>query len=134
MNSSNLISNLKSKENKIKKDKLENVKSKYILQIIFCILNKKKLLEIIKYNKNIKERLNISIDDYKTYIEIYSLNEIEIIPVNNKFEEFIYIRDEEEKKYYHIYFNDEKEEIKRNYINKDEKIKIIKIKINNQIK
>ena len=38
---------------------------------------KKKSLEIIKYNKNIKNRINISIKDYKEYIEIYSPIEIE---------------------------------------------------------
>ena len=38
----------------------------------------------------------------------------------------------EDEQYYHIYFNNNKEEIKRNYINKDE-IKIIKIIIDYKI-
>ena len=52
---------------------------------------KKKSLEIIKYNNNIKNRINISIKDYKEYSEIYSSIEIEIKPVNNKYGKFINI-------------------------------------------
>ena len=36
--------------------------------------------------------------------------------------------------YYHIYFDDNKEEIKRNYLNENEKIKKIKIIIDYKIK
>ena len=83
---------------------------------------------MIKYNKNIKNRINININDYKEYSEKYTLIEIEIKPVNNKYGEFI---SNKYKKYYHIYLNNNEEEIKRNYIYKDEKIKIIKIIIDN---
>ena len=101
-------------EGKIKKcqDKFKNIKSKYILQKIFNNLLEKKSLDIIKYNKNIKDRINISIKDYKEYSEIYSSIEIEIKPVKNKYGKFININKENEK-YYHIYFNDNKEEIKK---------------------
>ena len=88
---------------------------------------------MIKYNKNIKNRINININDYKEYSENYSSIEIEIEPVKSKYGKFINIKKEEEI-YYHIYFNNNKEEIKRNYINKNEEIKIIKIKIDYQIK
>ena len=95
---------------------------------------KKKSLEIIKYNKNMKDRINISIKDYKKYSElIYSSIEIEIKPVKNKYGKFINI-DKGDEKYYHIYFNDNKEEIKRNYLNKNENVSKIKIIINYQIK
>ena len=40
--------------NILKGNSYKNIKSKYILQHIFGILNKKKLLEIIKCNKNIQ--------------------------------------------------------------------------------
>ena len=40
----------------------------------------------------------------------------------------------ENKIYYHIYFNDNKEEIKKNYLNKNENVSKIKIIINYQIK
>ena len=85
----------------------------------------------MRYNKNLKKILNLNINDYKEYSEKYSSIEIEIKPVNNKSGKFINIEEEDEK-YYHIYFNNNKEEIKRNYINKDE-IKIIKIIIDYKI-
>ena len=104
------------------------IRSKYILQKVFNNLMKKKSLDIIKYNNNIKERIDISIKDYKEYLEMYSSIEIELEPVDNKYGEFININKENEK-YYHIYFNNKKEEIKRNYLKKNEiiynKIKII---------
>ena len=107
-------------------NKLKNIKSNYILQKIFYNLAMKKSLEIVKYNKNLKERLKKNINDYKEYSESYSSIEIELIPVNDKYGYFINIK-KEDKKYFHIYFNNNKEEIKRSHINKDEKIKIIKI-------
>ena len=114
--------------------KLKKLRSDYFLQLLFNInLEKKKLFDIVKYNKHIKERINININDYKEYSEKYSSIEIEIKPVNNEYGEFINIKKEEEK-YYHIYFNNNEEEIKRKYIDKDEEIKIIKIIIDYQVK
>ena len=72
---------------------LKNFKSKYILQKVFNNLLKKKFLDIIKYNKNIKERINISIKDYKEYSEIYSSIEIEIKPINNGYGKFINMKE-----------------------------------------
>ena len=94
---------------------------------------KKKILDIIKYNKNIKERINISLQDYKEYSEIYSSIEIEIKPANNKYGKFININEENEN-YYHIYFNDNKEEIKIKYLNENENIDKIKIIVDYQVK
>ena len=65
---------------------------------------KKKSLEILKYNKKIKNRLNVNLNNYK------------------------------KEDYIHIYFNDNKEEIKRNYLEKNEKVTKIKILIDYQIK
>ena len=56
----------------------------------------------IKYNKNIKKRINININYYKEYLEKYSSIEIEIKPINKKFVKFINIKNEEEK-YYNIF-------------------------------
>ena len=74
------------------------------------------MLDKIKYNKNIKNRINISIKDYKDYSELYSLIEIEIKPIKNKYGKFININ-KENKIYYHINFNNKKE-IKTNYLKK----------------
>ena len=83
--------------NKIESKALfRNLKSKYIIQKIFNNLLKKKSLDIIKYNKNIKNRVNISIKDYKEYSEIYSQIEIKIKPVYNKYGQFININKESE--------------------------------------
>ena len=103
------------------------------MQLTFNNLEKKKSLYIVKYNKNIKKRMDIGIKDYKEYSEKYSSIEIEIKPVKKNYREFINIKDEN-KIYYHIYFNNNKKEIKRNYIYIGEKVKIIKIIIDYQIK
>ena len=89
-------------------DNLKNIKNKYILKLIFNNLEKKKLLTFLKYNKNIRKRINMNINYYKEYSEI----EMEIKPVYNKKGKFINIK-YDEKKYYHIYFNNNKEEIKK---------------------
>ena len=54
--------------------------------------------------KNIKQRLNLNINDYKEYCETYSSIEIELVPVKDKFGKFININDKN-KLYIHIYFN-----------------------------
>ena len=110
MKSDNLVSKEKVEINQIKsKNKYEKLKSDYFLQKLFNNLKTKKLLNIVKYNKKIKKRINIKINDYKEYSEKYSSIEIEIKPVNNKYGQFINFKDED-KKYYHIYFNNHEEE------------------------
>ena len=133
MNSQKESSKVKKELNQIKpKHLFEKLKTKYFIQNIFDKLLKKKVLEIIKYNKRQQKLLNITIKDYKEYSEKYSSIQIEIIPINNKYGKFINIKKEDEI-YYHIYFNNNPEEIKRNYTNKDEEIEIIKIIIDYQI-
>jgi len=114
------------------KNIFKNLKNNYILSKVFHSLLKKKLLDLIKYNKKIQKRININIKDFKEYSEIYSSIEIEIIPLINKYGRFININNGEEK-YYHIYFDNNKEEAKRDYLNKNEQIKNIKIIIDYQV-
>ena len=134
MNSTSELSKEKTVSNKIEsKDLFKNLKSNYIFKKLFHNLLKKKSLDIIKYNKKIKERINISIKDYKEYSEMYSSIEIEMKPVNNKFGKFINMN-ENDKKYYHIYFNDNEEEIKSNYLNENENVTKLKIIIDFQVK
>ena len=72
MNSTNFKTKIQKEANKVlSKDLIDNIKSKYILQKIFNNLKKKKLLYIIKYNKNIKSRININTTDYKEYKIIF---------------------------------------------------------------
>ena len=117
---SELSNNQKKEINKkeVKCD-LKNIKNDYFLMKVFNNLNKKNSLEIAKYNKKIKERLNLNINDYKEYCETYSSIEIELIPINDKFGKFI-DNNEKEKLFYHIYFNNNKEEIKRNYLDEND--------------
>ena len=86
----------------------------------------------MKYNKKLQKRLNINIYNYKEYSQLYSSIEIKLTLVDNRCR-FINIPDEE-KEYYHIYFDNSIEEIKRYYLEDNEKVKMIKIIINYQVK
>ena len=131
MNSRNISNEVKTKQMK-SIGALENLKSNYIFKRILICLVKKKSLEIIKYNKKLQKIVNLSINDYKIYSELYSSIEIELKPVENKYGKLINISDKD-KDFYHIYFDDSNEEKKRNYLNENEKVKIIKIIINYQV-
>ena len=65
----------------LKKNYLMKIRSKYILKQILGNTQFKKMMEIIKYNGNIQDKLNIDLYDYKKY---YETIEIEIIPKNIK--------------------------------------------------
>ena len=81
------------KVNKIKSIvALEKLRSDYFLKLLFNNLEKKKLLEIIKYNNNLKKRINININDYLDYSELI---EIEIKPKYNKYAKYINIEDKD---------------------------------------
>ena len=44
----------------------------------------KKTLEIVKNNKILQEKLNISLKDYEKYSQKYSSIELEIIPIKKR--------------------------------------------------
>ena len=130
------VSKENSKENESAKPNpiTEKIKSDYFLQKLYDNMPKKKKLEIVKYNKKIQKRINLSVEDYKEYSETFAPIEIEIIPTKDKYGKFININKNDEL-YYHIYFNDNKEEIKNKYeINKKDKITKINIIIDYQVK
>ena len=131
---SNKISDIKKEDLNANKSevKLENIKSNFFLKILFKILPKKVSLGTIKYNKKMKQRVNINIKDYKEYCEFYSPIEIELIPAENEFGKIINIIDKGLKHYYHIYLNDSKKDFKKFFIK--EKVSKIKIVIDHQIK
>jgi len=62
------------------KSKLDNIKSQYILKQIFDNIIEDKKLIILKYNKNLRKKLDIKKIDLKQLSQI----EIEIIPQNMK--------------------------------------------------
>ena len=77
------------------KANLSNIKSYYILRIVFAHMKRNKFLSIIKYNKKIQIRQNINLIDYKNYSLLFDQIEIELIPAKNKYSTFITINEEE---------------------------------------
>ena len=55
---------------------IDNIKSNYLLKNMFDYIKKNEFLEIIKYNKKLQKRTNLSIKDYKEYSEEYTPIEI----------------------------------------------------------
>ena len=92
---SELSNNQKTETNKTEaKCDFKNIKNDYFLLKLFNNLQKKKSLEMAKYNKRIKERLNLNINDYKEYCETYSSIEIELVPIQDAVGDFINIKEE----------------------------------------
>ena len=114
--------------------KMENIKSWRILRKILSNIYEQKYLKIIKYNKKIQKKSNLSLDDFKKGASKYSSIEIEIIPIKSKYFKFININNEEEKKYFHIYLNNSVKEINRNFCEEKDNVKKIRIKIDYQVK
>ena len=54
------------------------IKCKYIVQDVFELLDKKRLLQIINYNKKLQMLLNINIHHYKDNYKVLSSIEIEL--------------------------------------------------------
>ena len=49
---------------------LNDIKNKYIIQKLFDNIEKDKFLNIIRYNKNIQNKLDVDINIYKKYSQI----------------------------------------------------------------
>ena len=98
MNSGNISTSEQKKE-------FENLKSDFIFKKIISFMKRNKSLNIMKYNKKLQKRLNISINDYIEYSKIeielklsdtdYIINKCKYINIHDK-----------EKEYYHIYFEE----------------------------
>ena len=110
---------------------IKKIRSKYILKAIASNLSTRLYLELFKYNKKLKRRLELSKKDYKSYNQI----EIDIIPLQlekrGKCTIVNYYYDE--IPFYHIYLDD-KELKKRNYFKKKDNAKKIKVLIDMEIK
>ena len=101
---------------------LHQVKSSYILKRILDNLERNKFFNLIRYNKKLQKRLEKNIDDYKNeYLKV----ELEIIPIGNNFN--IFINQSGKESYYHFYINDNKEELKRNYLLRNDKATKVKV-------
>jgi len=108
---------------------LNKIRNKYLLKTIFDNLLELKQFQLIKYNKKIQNKIEISLQDFQLFKKII----IEIIPIKkNDKNKFINIP-KEKKNYYHIYFNKDKKEMKRNYFTQKSKVESIKIVIDEKI-
>ena len=92
MEAKNILKN-KNKDN-LPNANLINIKSRYILSKIYANMEQKKKLNIVKYNKQIQNKLNLNIKDYEEICKI----EIEIIIGDSKYDKFINIK-ENDKEY-----------------------------------
>ena len=56
------------------KSKLDilDIKSDFIIKIIFSYIQRNKQLEIIRYNKKAQNRFDLSLNDFKDYNQLYS--------------------------------------------------------------
>ena len=109
---------------------IENISCKYILDLILDKLKKNRQLKIIKYNKNLQSKLEISLKDYIQFSQI----EIIIKPGKDKYGKFINIPNNEEESNFHIYFNNNTKEEKKTFFNIIDEVKTIKIIINHKVK
>ena len=109
-----------------------NFKNKYLLKQLFNYLQKEKLLNIIRYNKEIQNRLEININDYIKCSKI----EIEIILwEGKKYPPFYFINvNKEDEPYFHFYFDDNEKEIKKHTLNDEDKVNKIKVIIDHEVK
>ena len=55
---------------------LKKIKNKFLLNQIFAIIKNRTKLKIIKNNKFLLNRLNITIEDFKVYISLKEFNKI----------------------------------------------------------
>ena len=134
MKSKDEASIIKEESNKNKiKDYLKLIRSKFILKQIFKNLQRKKLLQIIRYNKNYQKDLKLTFYDFREFTTKYSDIEIEVIPIENKCGKFINIIKKSDKAYFNIFFNNDKKIKKRNTLNELDKVEKIKIIIKYQV-
>ena len=106
---------------------LNKIRSKYILRIIFKNLQKIKTLGILKFNKKLQNKINITKNDYKVNSEI----EIELIPISNQSGKFINI--DNKGNYYNEYYDENNNEIINNCLTENDKVSKIKIIIDYRV-
>ena len=128
-------SNILNEEQKKIEIGIENIKSNYILKKIFDCMKRNIKLKIMKCNKILQKRLNLTIKDYLEYSQLYSTIELEFqfskIENNSKF--ILNYRDK--KKYYHFYLDNSNEELKfkNKLFSKLKKAKTITIRIDYKV-
>ena len=70
---------------------LDNVKLSYFLKLIFSCFDEKKKLQLIKYNKSLKNEIDITILNYKLFSKRYIIYEANgKVKLYNKYDIIIY--------------------------------------------
>ena len=54
---------------------MKNVKSSYFIQIIFSDINDRRMLKLLKHNKNLQKEMNINLINYKLFSKRYTIYE-----------------------------------------------------------
>ena len=101
----------------------KSIRSKYLLQKVFGYTSKSQRLGLAMHCRDLQEKLEIGIDDYKKY---YDQIEIDVFPLNGVTNtDFINVPKSMEQ-YVHVFFSGDEEEKKINQYHQNvEKIKII---------
>ena len=123
------------------------IRSRYIMNKILNILDEKKKLKMVKYSKRIRFKMGLSYINYNDHAQTFSTIELELHLTENSYGKFINMEEGKEK-YYHIFFGkiyiNEKgkkyksisyneKEAKKDYIDENEQVDVIKIIIDHQI-
>ena len=134
MNSKKFEDKAKMNNKKSITNKLKKIRSHYFLRNIFILLCQKKSLDIIKYNKQLQNIMQVNLNIYKKYSETYSSIEIdiELEPIKDNKIYFFYMQNDKKRENYHLYINDEKKEEKGNKLDLD-KLKKYKIIIDYEV-
>ena len=117
---------------------LKNIKSKYILKLLFNLIGKYKTLRISHRNKFLNNELEITANDYKDVYENIEINiklsdEPELYQEKNTY--FIHINfDDLKQDTFEIYFDDKKMDKERQFVTKEDKISSILVRIKPQVK
>ena len=98
------------------------------MKLIFDNIKKIRFFKIIKYNKNIQNKINLNINDYKLFSEEYTPIEIEITPAKYDYYYFSMRLISRKSSNYHFYVNNSNEEFKRPSGNLED-FKITKMKV-----
>ena len=69
---------------------LKNIKSNFFIKIIFSILDEERKLKLVKYNKNIKEKIDITLQNYKIFSGKYVIFETRGKEYNNYNDELLF--------------------------------------------
>ena len=103
---------------------LDSIKSNFVLKIILQNIGKNAYLRLLKNNKKLQSKLDLSINTYKEY---YNQIEIEIIPNEKSEEEKNIFMNASKVLDYKVYFKSSFDEEKRDYFTNKENITKIRL-------